>query len=247
MSFDLSNMQDGGIQEAEDYVGYELLDTGIYNGEIKVAYGENYLNDPKRKVINVEITLDNNGKPHDFNTRMWITKKETGLLYTETVEKDKDGKEVSKRRHTIGYTQANELARLITGRGLLEKQKTEPKELMVYDAEAKRAIPKMMDTFTEWTGKKIAVGIVKEIQDQFRQGVSTGKTVERNNLNKFYSANTWFTSNEIKAKRTSPDVANKWLANNKGKVINRSKAKQNEPSELETKTSNELEQLFNKQ
>lgn len=247
MSFNLNDMDDAGVVEAKDVtIGRKIFDSNLYNATVKLAYGDLYLGDAKRRIINLEVEIEEDGEKFPFQTRIWLTDKETGKIYKEKKDTDKEtGKDVLIKVPVYGYTQGNEIARLVTGRGILEDQKLVSKELQVWDATEKKNVSQMKQVFAEWTGKPLGIAMLREIQDEFRQGKATGRTAERNNVAKYVAPKTFFTANEIASKATEAKWSKKWIATNKGKVNDRSTVKKDgQPSELEAQTSSELDELF---
>lgn len=245
--FNLNDIDDTGVEKAADFVsGRTIHPSDIYDCIITSAYGELYNNDKNRKVIKLELQPVVEGNTDAFPHSLWITDKATGFIYKEKDSKDSKTGETKKTKVPVyGYSRADEINRILMGKKFAGNAKTEMKEIQLWNFEEKKNTPQMKAVFTEWVGKTIGVGVLQEKQDVVRQGAKTGKTRELNTADKFFTAKTHFTANEVENSSKEPRTAKTWLERNKGKVKDTSTVKEgNAPSELETQNSEALDKLF---
>lgn len=201
-------------EEEGDVLGGDfLLDTGIYDATIKLAYSGKSRTSNARSLI---LHLDIDGR--EYRETIWISNREGKTGYP-------DRNDPKKTRSLPGFTTANDIALLTTGEGLLE-QASEEKVVKLYDPEARKEIPQNVPVAINMIGEPITVGIYRQrVNKQVKnsQGVYVDSAEEReeNIINKVFRTECKRTVAEIRMHKEEAAFYDRWLNQNDGKVFNR--------------------------
>lgn len=206
-------------QSTDSLGGGGPLPTNVYPGIISMVYaGES---SGGAKSLTVHVALDNG---REYRETLYVTSsKEKGQKnYYE-----RDGK-----KHPLpGYTVANDLALLSTGKDL-SNQTWEEKVVKVYDYNAKAEVPTKVLVATSMLNLPIKLAIQQETRNKRAknaQGVyeETNDSVDVNSIDKVFHHKSGQTSNELMASKdqNAPgEFIEKWQAKNADKTRNRFKS-----------------------
>ncbi len=202
--------KDESIERSADSVGFSALESDVYQGTIKQAYGIE--SDGGAKGIALELDLD--GRTYK-ETIYFTSGKEKGQKpYYET----KNGKKV----FLPGYQTLDDLC-AVTTEQYLASQETEEKKVKVYNRDANKELPTDVEVLVDLIGKKVQVGIIKTLENKWVKGVKTSDTVEKNSIDKVFNED-GFTLNELLAEAEEAEFINTWLDKNKGVTKDNSKS-----------------------
>lgn len=231
-----------GESVEEDYIGGGgILDTDIYEAEIKYAYiGKSNSSSARSLVLSLKV-----GDLEKQST-IWMTNGQGDVTY-----KDKN---TGEEKNLPGFNQVNSLCMLIAGQEVGDME-VEEKILKLYDFESKKEISQTVECFIELHGQKLQVAIQKQIIDKTEKNDNTGdyeptgETREINEFIKFFPETHQVTISEVahyvkslggdfddvlsdgeinKAIAQMPeqgDYATKWLERNRGEVYDKSTKK----------------------
>jgi hypothetical protein len=204
----LNVASDVAVEVEKDSVGgFQPFESDLYALEIKAAYL-----DKSAKGANNIVTLLETEDGRKFTMTEYITKATGENFYIDK----KDGKT---KRPMVGFSKMNGLSQLITGKEL-GAQTLEDKVHKIWDKSQSKEVPQTRKTFTEWTGKKIHVGMLLVLENKSElQGdtyVKTAETREVNEANKLFNENKQ-TLAEVQA-GTEAAFYQEWLKANEGKV-----------------------------
>jgi len=203
-----------GHEKTEDRLGgYSRLETDLYLGTIKVAYGSKAASG----AMAVTVIADINGQEYRETTYVSNKKGET-FFYN----KDDNTKKVS----LPGFVLINDLC-LVAAGVPLSGVATEDKIVKIYDYEQKKELPKSVPVITDLTGKKAWFAIVKQIvninEKKGDEYVATAKTREENVIDKVFEEHTRMTVAEATAanetgKAGEAKFFDAWKERNAGKT-----------------------------
>jgi hypothetical protein len=184
------NMTNEGHEKTEDRLGgFSRLETDIYLGTVKVAYGSK----ADSGAMAVNLIIDCNGQEHRETVYVSNRKGETFFL-----NKDDNTKKVS----LPGFTLVNDLC-LVAAGVPLSGVTTEEKIVNVYDYEQRKELPKSVPVITDLLGKKAFFAITKQIvnvnEKKGDEYVATAKTREENVIDKVFEEHTRMTVAEATA------------------------------------------------
>ena len=222
----MSNTLFGGLkaktekmEQARDSVGgFTAKDSDIYGAVLKVAYagkskgGANFLS-------TVFVLADGSEYKEDL---YFTSGDDKGNLPYYT----KGDKQVP----LPGYTIVSDLL-LVTAGTSLEEANFEEKVVNVYDAEAKKELPKSVMVPVDAIGKNVSLAIQKILEVKQKKNESTGayedtdETRETNSIDKVFDTDSKFTVIEAQNSADEPVFWDKWLEANKGKVRDNTKKK----------------------
>lgn len=200
--------------------GNGVVESGAYRAKIGMAYVEK----SKGGALGLFLTLLVGDEGKEVRQTLWMTsgdKKGNKPYYT------KDGENYP----LPGFSQANSLAALTTGKEMSELD-TEEKVIKLYNYDSKAEVPTKVQAVTELIGQEIYVGIIKQTVDKTKQVGDTevyeptGETREENEIDKFFCAKDGFeymTTTEIKAKVEAPVFYGDWTAKWTGQTRNKAK------------------------
>lgn len=230
----------------DDYIGGGgVLDTDIYEAEIKYAYiGSSSKSDAK--CLNLSLKVGG----LEISRMIWMTNGKGEVTYKD--------KKTGEEKNLPGFNQVNSLCMLLASKEVGDME-VEEKTLKLYDFESKKEIPQAVECFTELHGEKLNVAIQKQIVDKTEKDentgdyVPTGETRETNEFIKFFPEGNLVTISEVAHYIESlggdfDDVLNdgdlakaigqmdddagayaaKWLDKNRGQVWDKSTGKKGE-------------------
>ncbi len=205
------NMSTDDLEESTDSLGtsFAAVPTDVYEAEIKFAYlGKSQSS--KAQSLTVHATLGG----AEFRETIWVTNGKGENFYLS-----KDGKNT---KHPLpGYTTADDLC-LMAAQQPLNKQNIEKKTFNLYDFELRKEVPKEVDTLVDLIGKKVSLGITREVVDKEKKDDSgqykpTGETRIQNTINKVFHPETGRTVNEYRHDIPTPEFRDSWIERFKGK------------------------------
>lgn len=187
MSDMFKNIDTEGAEEQQDRLGGSYtIESGLYDGVIKLAYIMPTAKSESKCVVTV---IDYGGR--EITDRTWIFNKKGEAMY------EKNGKKFV----LPGFELINDLCLVATGFPLKE-QKIENKVIKVWDAEAKSEVEKSMPVIMDLLGKTVSAAILKVIENkQEKSGDGYADTNEKRELNqtdKFFHTATKKTVVELK-------------------------------------------------
>lgn len=214
------NLDTNDVERTEDRVGgnSRLLDSDIYIATIKAAYtGES-----KSGAISVTLMCDIDGK--EYNETLYITNrnKEPYSVNTST----------RKKSFIPGYNYMNAICLVAAGKELKEVE-AEEKVLSLYSFETKKNENTSVPVLVELSGKKVALGIVKELRNKAElvdgKYVDTPESREQNRIMAVFDPESHKTVNEALDNKEAT-FWDAWLERNKGKVVDRRTIKDGAPT-----------------
>ena len=211
-----------GMEETQDRLGgFNLLESGGYDGVIKLVYVTNSSKSQSKCVV---TEVDYGG--HVMTERTWVTSGKGDPYY------ERDGKKIP----LPGYDLINSMCLVATGLGLAD-QDFEDKTIKVWDKEAGKEIDKSMPVITSLLGEPVTAGVLKQIVNkQVQQGdkwVDTNDQREENVTDKYFHSETKRTVAEIKNKLDLEEADlfyTKWTEKNTGQTRNRFKEVKGAPA-----------------
>lgn len=204
------------VKAEKDVVGGTsyILDSGIYEAEIEQAYGTESNSGALGVVMKFKIFKPNN-ETSTLNHTFWISNKEKQVTYT-----DKNGE----KHFLAGYNQVNAITEGLLNLSL-NAINPETRTIPLYNFNTKKEEPTPVQAIPALFGKKIALCILKTLEnktskDNSGKYVPIAETMNRNDIDKvlLITRDGYFTATELKAGKTEPDFASKWLEKNKDVV-----------------------------
>lgn len=208
-----------GLETQGDRLGGGgILDSAAYSGVITMAFADESKGGAKSMTFHVKF---DNGR--DYRETVYVT---SGKEKGQKNFYEKDGKKYP----MPGFTTANDIALLATGKGLAE-QTFEQKVVKIYDFDAKAELPQNKMVATSLIGQPICLGIMKEVVDKNVDSgggnyVPSGETRETNVIDKVFHATSKQTVSELTQSRdvnAKGDFHDKWVEKNAGQVRNKAK------------------------
>lgn len=198
---------DSSIQVSGDRLsGSTLLESGVYDFTIKLAYGS--LSKGKASALNLLLeTADH----REIKQQLWVTSGEAKGRLPYYIDK-----RTKTKKFLPGYELANDLC-MMTINKPLNQTVSEDKTIMLYDYSQGKEVPTQVKMLTELIGKKIFGGVIKQIVDKnildstTNTYVPSGETREENEIDKFFHHPTGLTVTEAKAKIEEPKFKNDWV------------------------------------
>lgn len=209
------NLKTEGLEEAEDRVGgnFGAVDTDVYLTTIAAFY---HGKSPKGAQFIQIIGKLPNGK--ELRNTVYITNQKGENFF---MAKDKDKKETGKRAPLPGFTLIDDICMITTGKPLSE-QDTEEKTVKVYDADAKKELPKSVPMLTDVVGKEVKLAVQKVLENKSDkvgdEYVPNAETRELNEIVKAIHPELNMTIVEAKNGADAPAYHDAWLESNKGKI-----------------------------
>mgnify|MGYP003346034237 CR=1 FL=1 len=210
MSNLFKNMTTTGLEESQDRLGggYQTLETDIYVGTFKALYA----GESKGGAISLNLVADL-GNGREYKETLWITNKQKQNFFVN--------KDSGKKSPLPGFTVANDLCLIATDKELSDLE-TEEKVVKIYDYEAKKELPQAVQMVTEALGKKVALGIVKTIENKTEkvgdEYVPTAETREVNSIDKVFHPEAKVTVAEARQGKTEGEFWDAWSKRNKGQT-----------------------------
>jgi hypothetical protein len=207
MSGLFADMKTDGLEESGDRLGgFQVLDSDIYTGPIKMAYAGQSASGAR----NITLIVDHEGK--EYRETIYYTNKAGENFFIS-----KDNKKVP----LPGFTTLDNICLVTTGKPLCEQQ-PEEKVVNVWDADAHKELPKSMPVLTSLLGQVVSLGILKKLENKsVKQGdvyVPTEETREVNNIDVVFHTETKMTVAEARDGKTESAFWGKWSEKNKGQV-----------------------------
>lgn len=208
-----SNMKTEGLEQSEDRLGgFQAFESDIYTGPIKNFFA----GESRNGAVSVTLILDAGGGK-EYRETLYITNKSK-----ENFFKDKTS---GKKMPLPGFTVVNDICLLATGKELSELD-TEDKVVNVWDPDAKKEVPKSVPVITECLGQKIAIGVLKQLENKNEKDssgnyVPTAETRETNVIDKVFHPDLHLTVAEARAGKTKLEEAafwDSWLKRNQGQT-----------------------------
>lgn len=206
-----------GVEEQQDRVGGEgyLLDSGVYDAKVKLAYVTNSTTSKSKCIVTV---LDVNGV--EITERTWIFSGSGEATY------ERNGK----KRMLPGYEAMNDLSLVATGH-TLKDQEIQEKTIKVWDNESKREVDKSMPVLVNLLDKPVTIGLLRSIENKQAKSSSgkyedTNEKKEFNEVDKYFHTETRKTVVELMKKVNLPEedmFISLWSKKNTGEVRNRFK------------------------
>jgi hypothetical protein len=208
---------DKTIENETDYVASSVLESGLYDFTIDMAFMT--VADSGAKCLNLRLK---HGNDQDFRQNLYVTsgtKKGCKNFFT-----DKNGK----NRYLPGFNIANALC-LLTVKTEIGKQTATEKVINLWNKELKKETPTPVQMITALTGQKFIGGVVKQTVDKTTKDaatakyVPTGETRDENDMDKIFRASDGLTVAEIRAKVTESVYKGTWAKTNTDVTRNRAK------------------------
>lgn len=203
------NLTDTGLEQSGDRLGGSgILDTGVYDGIVKLAYaGKSQSSNAQSITAHIEI----NGR--EFRESFWVTNRNGENFYAD--------KNDAKKKHPLpGFTMADDLCLVTTGQPLAE-QTVEEKVVNLYDFNARKEMPQNVPVLTDLIGKPVTVAIFAQIVDKNQKDANgiyqpTGETRNENVADKFFHQESHRTVTEIREGVEEAVFYDKWKEKNAG-------------------------------
>jgi len=215
---------DTTIENDDDFIGGGLLDSGIYDFVVDMAYFDKSQGGANSLTLHLKTA-----KGQSMRTTLWMTSgtAKGGKNYYED-------KKTGKRRYLPGFNQANAICMLGINKEIANVT-PEDKVINIYDFDAKKELPKTKQVLTELLGAQITCGVVLQTIDKNvknAQGiyVPDGTTRDENEIDKCFRTSDGMTVAELRGGETEPVFKEKWAAKNTG--VTRNKAKGAKPASV---------------
>lgn len=175
------NLNSEGLEKTKDVTGGGFtLETGVYQGKVKVAYAGKSAQGAASVTV---IFVSDSGK--ELRETVYVTSR-TGQNYYHP--KNKDGsRDTTKKVPLPGFTIIDDLCLAITGKPLCE-QSTEEKVVKMWDKDAKAELPKNVQVLDELTEGVVTLAIWKNLENKSEQRgdvfVPIADTRDTNNIEK---------------------------------------------------------------
>lgn len=216
-----SKLKTDGLEETQDRLGGGgfIIPTDIYPGKIKNFYGGK----SEKGALSVTLSIVKaDGK--EYKETIYVTNQDGDNFF---LNKD----DTSKKIPLPGFTIINDICMITTGKPLSE-QEWETKTVNVWDKDAKKELPKSVESASEVTGQDIALGIEMQLVNVTAKNATSGKyeptgeDKQQNAITKVWHPEARMTLVEAQAGEETEGVFwDKWLAQNKDKEIDRRKVK----------------------
>ena len=178
------------IQEEEDRLGGAvLLDSGVYEGKVNLAY----VTESQGGAMCVNMVFSIDGK--DVRQQFYVTsgRAKGQKNYYETKKGEK--------KFLPGFNMVNSICLLTVGKELTALD-TENKVLNLYSFDAQKEVPTEVPVITDLIGQDITLGIIRQVVDKMKKEgdeyVATGETREENEVDKFFRQRDHLTTAEIR-------------------------------------------------
>ena len=195
-----------------------VFDSGLYDMTVKLAYGSL----SAQEAVAVNLVLENeDGK--NLKQQLWVSSnKQKGRLNYYMTKDPKNEKNMIKK-YLPGFELADALCLMTLGKGLSDTG-TEKKTIMLYSFDEKKEVPTEVNMIMELLGKKITVGVIKQLVNKrvkdpkSGEYVSITETKEENEIDKFFHFPSGLTVTEAQAKATEPVFKQKWAEKWTGQI-----------------------------
>lgn len=205
-----------GLEESQDRLGgFSPFDSDIYIGTIKVAYAGT----SSGGATSVSFVVDTDGR--EYRETFYVTNKKGENFF---ISQDK------KKVPLPGFTVVDDICLIASGKPLAN-QETEEKVIKLYDFEQRAEVPKSVPVLTDLVGQKIALGILKQLENKSKKNDSTGvyepteETRETNVVDKVFHPEMKLTVAEARNGKEDPEFWDKWIERNKGTIRDKTEKK----------------------
>jgi hypothetical protein len=208
-------LKQDGLEETQDRLGGSyILDSGVYDMTVKLAYAIESANGAKGMVL----TFDNAGR--EYRETIYVTNRQGENFFL-----NKDDK--SKKVPLPGFTTVDDICLCATGVSLSE-QDVEEKMVNVYDFDQRKELPKSVEVVTSLLGKPVTLGIIRILENKSEKnaaGIYEPIADERevNQIDKVFHTETRLTTPEARTGMTAGEFYAKWAEKNT--LVNRDQRK----------------------
>jgi len=204
-----SDMAQTESVEERDSVGGSVLDGGIYDMRLEVAYSQK-----SGSGALGFFTVWANSKGRKITDRQYIT---SGNAKGNKPYYEKEGKKLP----LPGFSHVDFMCNLLLGKGLLDLEEQEA-TIKLYDGAQSKEVPTLVTTYPELRGLTSKIGIKQIRQNkQVKVGNNYQPSNEEqlvNEVDKYFDSETGKTSTEIKA-NTEAKFIDKWSETFAGQVV----------------------------
>lgn len=197
MSSIFKTLDTNGMEEAKDMTGGGsfTVPSNIYLANIKTAY-EGL---SKNNAAFVRYVFEIDGK--EYSQTLYVTNRNGDAFYMKD----------NKKMPLPGYSRANAIAVMVTGKELHE-QEVDTKVVKVYDYDAGKEVNQEVPMHVDLIGGQVYLGMLEVVKDKY-QGDGT---VTINEVDAVFHKDSKQTLNEALGKRDA-SFYDKWLESNEGK------------------------------
>lgn len=209
------DMTTQGLEESQDRLGgFAPIDTGIYEVTIKNLFAGKSASGANCLTLIAQLP----GSDKEYKETIYFTNKKGENFF---INKNDD----KKKSPLPGFTTVNDICLIATGKELTD-QETEEKVVNIYDPDSKKELPKSVPVLTECIGQKIALGIVralenKEVKNAAGEYEPTAEERENNFIDKVFHPEMKVTVVEARQGKKTGEFWDAWLKRNKGQVRDR--------------------------
>jgi hypothetical protein len=218
MSNVFQKLKSDGLEESTDRLGGGgVRESDIYTGKIKYAYAGT----SSGGAMSLNLCVDFGGQ--EYRETVWVTNKKGENFFLNKQDN-------SKKVPLPGFTVAEDICLIVTGKGLAE-QEMEEKVLKLWDFDASAEVPKSVPVLVELTGQEISLGLIKQIENKQKKNDNTGEYEpteeerESNFTDKVFHTETKMTVAEARNGQETGEFWDKWITKNKGRLNDKRKFK----------------------
>jgi hypothetical protein len=207
-----------GLEETNDRLGgYAPVKTDIYTGPIKQAY----CGKSKGGAENITLIIDHGGR--EYRETIYYTNKQGENFFIDKNDKNR-------KVPLPGFVILDEICMVTTGSDLAaQEEHVEEKMVKVYDADAKKELPKSVPVITSLIGQVVSLGIGELLENKNeKQGdefVPIAETRVSNVIEKVFHTETKMTVPEARQGLEKGVFWDAWVERNKGLVRDKRKIK----------------------
>jgi hypothetical protein len=207
------NLTNEGLEDAQDRLGgFAPLDTDAYDTKIKLAYAMQ----SQGGAHGVVLIGDVGGR--EYRETLWVTNRKGENFFLNRDDK-------TKKVPLPGFTVVDDICLATTEKPLAE-QETEEKVVNIWDADAKKELPKSVPVLTGLIGQTVTLGIVNQLvnkneKDGAGEYQPTAETRNENVIEKVFHTPTKMTMVEARNGKTEGAFFQTWVDRNKGQVRDR--------------------------
>ena len=211
----LNNLKsDDTIANEKDSVGNSVLESGLYNATVALAYVTQSAGGATGLVFHAKTESG-----PEIRQTLWMT---SGTAKGGKNYYEKDGV----KNYLPGFLLANSLA-LLAGGAEISDMATETKVVKLYNKDAKAEVPTKVEMLVDLIGKEVTIGLIKQTVDKTKKNEvtniyePTGETRDENEVDKFFRASDKMTTAEIRASATDASFYATWEKKHAGTVRNK--------------------------
>lgn len=206
-----------GLEEVQDRIGGAVIrDTDAYDAKVKLAYAGQ--SDGGAKNITWVFEMPDGQEYRE--TIYWTNKKGENWF--------KNKQDPSKKVPLPGFTVCDDLCLATTGKPLAE-QETEEKQVLIYDFDQKKELPKAAHVLIDTLDQPVTLGLVRQtVNKNVKQGneyVPGPDSKDENIIEKVFHTETKLTMVEAKQQAETAAFYPSWVERNKGNTKDRRKNK----------------------